>query len=124
MKKYSRKREAILEKVRSTDTHPTAEWIYNQLKPEIPDISIATVYRNLAAFVEDGTILSLGVIDGHERFDGYTVPHPHFVCGGCGKVIDVASDMDPYLNKEVGEKFDLQISHHELTFRGKCGECR
>ena len=47
MKNYSRQREAILEVLRSTDTHPTANWIYTEVKKTIPNISLGTVYRNL-----------------------------------------------------------------------------
>ena len=47
IQKKSRKRDAILACVCSTDTHPTAEWVYTQLKPDIPDLSLGTVYRNL-----------------------------------------------------------------------------
>ena len=50
VRKHSRKRDAILECLRCTTSHPTAEWIYTQLKPTIPDLSLATVYRNLAMF--------------------------------------------------------------------------
>ena len=44
MQKKSRKRDAILACVCSTDTHPTAEWVYTQLKPDIPDLSLGPVY--------------------------------------------------------------------------------
>ena len=124
MKKYSRKREAILEKVRSTDSHPTAEWVYTQLKPDIPDISMATVYRNLSAFVEDGTVVSLGVIGGQEHFDGCVVPHPHFVCSKCGRVIDIDQRLDPYADSAVREQFQLDVTHHELVFYGLCEDCK
>ncbi len=61
VRKHSRKRDAILECLRCTTSHPTAEWVYNQLKPTIPDLSLATVYRNLAIFKAEGTIDSVGV---------------------------------------------------------------
>ena len=48
-RKRSKKRDAILSCLCNTDTHPSAEWIYHQLKPQIPDLSLATVYRNLAS---------------------------------------------------------------------------
>ena len=60
-KRYSAKREAILQVLRGTDTHPTAEWVFQQLKPQFPDLSLGTVYRNLAAFRQDGTLISVGV---------------------------------------------------------------
>lgn len=64
---YSRKREAILSAICSTDIHPTADWIYQKLKPIYPDLSLGTVYRNIARFKEDGLIISVGVVEGQER---------------------------------------------------------
>ena len=64
IQKKSRKRDAILACVCSTDTHPTAEWVYTQLKPDIPDLSLGTVYRNLAMFRREGIIGSAGVVNG------------------------------------------------------------
>ena len=85
-RRYSPKREAILECLRSTHNHPAAEWGYAQLKPSIPDLSLATVYRNLGQFRKDGTIQVIGNVDGEERYDGDTSPHSHFICRSCGKV--------------------------------------
>ena len=76
MQKKSRKRDAILACVCSTDTHPTAEWVYTQLKPEIPDLSLGTVYRNLAMFRREGIIGSAGVVNGLERYDRVTCGCP------------------------------------------------
>ena len=64
VRKHSRKRDAILSCVRGTTCHPTAEWVYTQLKPEIPDLSLGTVYRNLAMFKQDGEIVSVGTVAG------------------------------------------------------------
>ena len=46
-KKHSKKREAIREALMNTKEHPSAEMLYTKLKNEIPDLSLATVYRNL-----------------------------------------------------------------------------
>ena len=58
--RHSPKREAILECLRSTTCHPSAEWVYAQLKPRIPDLSLATVYRNLARFRAEGAVQVIG----------------------------------------------------------------
>ena len=84
--KRFRKRDAILTCLRQTVVHPSADWVFAQLKPEIPDLSLGTVYRNLALFKEQGLIMSLGTVNGVERFDGNTEPHVHFICTECGKV--------------------------------------
>ena len=58
--RYSPKRDAILQCLRSTTCHPSAEWVYSQLKPRIPDLSLATVYRNLARFRAEGAVQVIG----------------------------------------------------------------
>ena len=85
----SKNRQAILELLRSTKTHPTAEWVYSQLHEQFPKMSLATVYRNIAQLKEAGLIDSLGIIDGSERLDGDTSPHSHAVCTVCGRVFDI-----------------------------------
>lgn len=121
---YSRKREAILEAVRSTTSHPTAEWVYQKLKPKFPDLSLGTVYRNLAQFKRDGTIASVGVVNGQERFDGNIRPHTHFVCSNCACVLDIA---DEYIGAdqvaEAEKKYRLRIDSSEVLFRGLCPNC-
>ena len=122
--RYSRKREAILAALRSTRTHPTAEWIYQALKPEHQDLSLGTVYRNLALFQQQGLIRSVGVVDGHERFDAFTAPHSHFICTCCRAVIDLPElPPDEALNHAVSEQYGFAVDYHDLTFYGICDEC-
>lgn len=119
-RKRSRKRDAIYECVRATKSHPTAEWVYGQLKPTIPDLSLGTVYRNLAMFRQEGKIVSVGTVDGMERFDANTVPHAHFVCTHCNAVIDVDVPLPEELIAAVGCG---SVRHCELTFFGVCKSC-
>jgi len=123
-RKYSRKRKAILDMIRSTDTHPTADWVYENLRKSIPDISLGTVYRNIAIFKSEGLIISVGVVDGQERFDGNTREHTHFVCERCGAVLDIGEELDPSVNELVGKKNGVEVSSHQLTFFGLCKDCK
>ena len=72
--------------IQSTDCHPSAEWVYQTLKPTHPDLSLGTVYRNLVLFQQQGLIQSIGVVKGQERFDGCIAPHSHLICTCCGAV--------------------------------------
>ena len=117
--RYSRKREAILEAIRSVDCHPSADWIYQKLKPEFPDLSLGTVYRNLAAFRDDGTLITVGVVAGQERFDGNTAEHPHFVCEKCGAVLDVAVAGE--ISADPGS--DYTVHRCDVTLKGLCPVC-
>ena len=66
---FSAKREAIYQTLASTKTHPTAEWVYEQLKPKIPDLSLGTVYRNISVFFFFFLAKSVVVLIVHVRFD-------------------------------------------------------
>ncbi|MDR0387933.1 MAG: transcriptional repressor [Treponema sp.] len=132
-RKHSEKRDAILKAIRSTQSHPGAQWIYNKLKPSIPSLSLGTVYRNLNVFLEEGSVVSAGVVDGEERFDGRVNPHPHLVCCRCGKIADLPcsagegpmpADGDGLREaggSELPEGF--VIDYRKTVYYGLCGEC-
>ena len=123
--KHFRKRDAILQCVRSTTTHPSAEWVFENVRTEVPDISLATVYRNLSLFKDQGLIASLGTVKGIERFDGNTDPHVHFICTGCGAVMDLPEISVPQeLNEAVSRSSGGRVETCQLSFTGLCGECR
>ena len=122
--RHSKKRDAIIAALKSTDLHPSAEWIYFQLKEIYPDISLGTVYRNLSQFKQQGLIASLGYVAGVERFDGNTLPHVHFVCSCCGRILDLHHLQVPQkLCDRAAEETGAQIDHCHLTFNGQCEEC-
>lgn len=123
--KHFRKRDAILTCLHSTTVHPSAEWVYDQLKSEHSDISLATVYRNLALFKKQGLITSLGTVDGVERFDGNTTPHVHFICTRCSKVLDLPGIEPPEaLNTAAAQCAGGRVDGCQLTFTGVCGTCQ
>ena len=122
--KHFKKREAILNCLRSTNTHPTAEWVYAQLKTEYPDISLGTVYRNLALFKEQGLVISVGTVNGVERFDADTEPHVHFICRECHKVDDLPGMIIPAsLTADVDRYTGGRTETCSLSFTGTCREC-
>ncbi len=124
VRKHSRKRDAILASLRATTCHPTAEWIYHDLKPKFPDLSLGTVYRNLSMFKEEGLAISVGTVDGLERFDGNTAPHTHFICTGCRAVLDLheISLSDDFL-QNVHQTAGGSITDYRLSFYGLCPDC-
>lgn len=121
---FSKKREAILTAIRGTTSHPTAEWVYQTLKPDYPDLSLGTVYRNMAQFKEDGVIISVGVVNGQERYDGNVRPHTHFVCSECNSVIDIPGEyIGQEVSAKVAEKHHLRVDSSEVLFHGICTQC-
>ena len=122
--KQFRKRNAILECLKATDLHPSADTVHEMLRAEHPDISLATVYRNLALFKKQGIIQSIGTVNGIERFDANTDPHVHFVCTGCDAVLDFPQvEVPTSLGTNAEKQTGCQIAGCQLTFTGLCQNC-
>ena len=119
----SRKRDAILACLRSTETHPSAEWIYENLKPDYPDLSLGTVYRNLAQFREQGLLRCVTTVNGVERLDACTEPHTHFVCDCCGAVIDAPFSCDTGREEAAARGSGFSVRSCEVLLRGLCPAC-
>lgn len=122
--KQFRKRNAILTCLRSTHAHPSAEMLHEMLLTQHPDISLATVYRNLTLFKNQGIIQSLGTVGGIERFDGNTQPHVHFICSCCHAIIDLPQLAVPeQLRSTVEAATGGQVGECQLSFTGTCQSC-
>ena len=120
----SKQREAVLRVLRSTTSHPTADWIYDQVRKEIPNISLGTVYRNLKLLKEEGEVLDLDMAGNFSRFDGNNENHYHFRCEDCGRVFDIDEPVDRCIEERVSQKTGFRVSHHRLEFRGLCDSCQ
>ncbi len=120
--KQFRKRNAILNCLMNTDTHPSAEMVHQMLQQTHPDISQATVYRNLALFKKQGRITSVATVNGIERFDANTEPHVHFICNGCDAVMDMHQIPVP---AQLGSGCTgCRVESCQLTFTGLCSSCQ
>lgn len=120
--KKSKKRDRILELVRGTTSHPTAEWVYLRLKDEMPELSLATVYRNLEQLTEGGYLLKLP--GDTARYDGNTAAHHHLRCDGCKKVFDLPIPFDRSLAEKMVVGTGFEVTGYTIDFHGICPECR
>ena len=123
-RKQFRKRNAILTYLQATNEHPSAEMVYMGVKQDCPDISLATVYRNLALFRDQGLVQCVGTVKGVERFDGNTAPHVHFFCTECGSVLDLPEVEAPaQLSEAVENGTGGKVNMYSLSFAGICKNC-
>ncbi|MDY7019245.1 MAG: transcriptional repressor [Chloroflexota bacterium] len=97
----SKQKKAILRVLRDTTSHPTGGWIYNEVRKEIPDISLGTVYRNLKVLRKKGEILELEYGNTFRRFDGNRHKNYHFRCEKCGRVFNVDEPIDGDIDESV-----------------------
>ena len=121
--RFTPQRQAILEYLLSTDTHPTAEEIYKQVKQKFPGVSLGTIYNTLNMLKEHNFILELPCGDMSSRFDGNPVNHYHVMCTKCSKVVDFHSDLID-MNELAAEKTGFEIHTHSLIFYGICPDCQ
>lgn len=121
----SKQKEAILDVLRNTKSHPTAEWIYTKAREDIPNLSLGTVYRNLSLFVNEGMVNKISVGDGNDHFDFNTKPHSHFVCDNCGSIIDIDLAFEENKIKEyITSDFNGVIRGQRIIFYGLCDDCK
>jgi len=121
--RMTRQKRVILEVLKDTTSHPTADWVYEKVRRKIPNISLGTVYRNLNILKNQGEILELSYGKGFSRYDGTPDNHYHFTCESCGKVYDVDCPVAHNLDEEVEAGMGFKVAHHRLEFYGVCKDC-
>lgn len=119
--KYSRQRELVREAVLHSDCHPTADDIYHQVRLKEPNVSLATVYRNLHQLVEHGMIRRIVIPGDSDRFDRRLAAHEHMICTACGRVVDVFFDQPPL--RLLGQATDVPLTAYDLVLYGLCPHC-
>lgn len=120
----SRQRDRLLEMLRETGSHPTADWLYHSLKDEFPNLSLGTVYRNLTILIEQGLVKKIDFGSTFDRFEAHTSPHYHFICESCGSISDLELPVDDSLNDRVTKETPFAASRHRIEFFGICDKCR
>jgi len=123
--RITKPRLVILDILRNTTTHPTAEEVYDLVKPRIPNISLGTVYRTLNVLEELGLLRKLSCEQSFYRYDGNVNMHYHAVCLGCGRVFDVNGELlDNLLKERFSVETGFTITGHKLELYGYCNECK
>lgn len=120
VKRYSRQRELIYQTLCATREHPTADMVYQWLKPENPNLSLATVYRNLNLLADEGIITRMPF--PVERYDANTHPHAHLRCDACGGVCDLDLPYDAELDA-AASMLGHRVNGHSVLFSGVCAHC-
>lgn len=120
----TRQREAILRVLRCSDSHPSADEVYDEVRKLVPHISKGTVYRNLRTLVENGEISELNLGGVTSRFEYRYHPHYHFRCTKCGQVFDLDEPVDHALDKRIAEHTGFSVACHLLEFHGLCRDCQ
>jgi Fe2+ or Zn2+ uptake regulation protein len=124
--KLTPQRIAIVRELADDLSHPTAQALFERLRPAFPTMSFATVYSTLDVLVDHGLTGALAADHGSRgvRFDPNVEPHHHAICDACGSVIDIPLDAlegTPAPRLLQGSRF--RVLREERTYRGLCDRC-
>ena len=122
MMRNSKQREIILDIVKGTKDHFTADMIYVEARKQLPNISLGTVYRNLGQLVANRTIKTIN-INGVVRYDAFLNSHQHFFCRACNGVYDIEISTEEFMSK-VDAKTNHKVDKCQVQLFGICEKCQ
>ncbi len=125
--RQTKQKEIIMKALYEIPGHPTAEILYAALKKDHPNLSLATVYRNLNQFASDGVVQKLEFPSEPARFDIHANDHPHAICRDCGNIFDVPADtltpVTSYISQVISEDLEFEVDTLEILATGLCAAC-
>ena len=125
MKNYSKQREDLLNILKNSSSHPTAEELYEKTKEKIPSVSRGTVYRNLKDLVDEGYIIKISMASGADRYDYIHKKHNHIICKSCGTVKDFEYNFDlEDVKQSVIKQTEVSPLLDGVIMYGICEKCK
>ncbi|MFQ6111169.1 MAG: Fur family transcriptional regulator [Nitrospinota bacterium] len=122
--KITKQRQVILQALKDTHSHPSADWLYDRVKAKIPNVSLGTIYRNLQLMKEHNFIRKVDAGSGIGRFDGNPSPHSHVICLRCGEIKDLDIECPKDLDEQAARLSGYKVLPEGLEFKGYCPNCR
>jgi Fur family ferric uptake transcriptional regulator len=122
-RRKTQQRKVVLEELQKLTSHPTALELYEIVRRRLPNISLATVYRNLEFLAQTKMIQKLESAGSKARFDYDVSSHHHVRCTRCGRVDDIHGLPADLVGNEVKKHTTYKILGHRLEFLGICPEC-
>ena len=121
--RFTTQRAAVYRVLSGTSSHPTADDVFTSVRERIPDISLATVYKALEAFVTCGVARKLSFGVGPARYDGRTDDHEHIRCLSCGRVQDIEGLRPRDWMEGLAEMTPFNVVGYRLELEGYCPDC-
>lgn len=122
--RYSQQRENIRKGLEKFCIHPSAEELYMELKPENPNLSLATVYRNLNKLAESGQIKKIEGLSGQVHYDHNVCEHFHIICVNCNRIADLPSELANSAKTILEKENDFKVLSYDIVVKGLCSKCK
>jgi Fur family ferric uptake transcriptional regulator len=124
-KPVTTQRRLLLSVMQEAGRHLDAKELYRRASERDPNISLATVYRNLRVFEEQGLINERHLGQAHCYYEMKRLgEHQHLVCEACGQVTEFESPLIRKLVAEVQRKNNFSVTKVELYLEGHCHKCK
>ena len=121
--RLTKQRKLILDKLKKTGFHPTAIEIYDEVRKQLPTISLGTVYRNLEILCRQGSIRKIESCGDQKRFDANSENHLHIICSSCGRIQDVENQPEIDVSNLIDIDTEFSIIEVRLELLGLCPDC-
>jgi Fur family peroxide stress response transcriptional regulator len=116
-------RLVIYQALAASEQHPTPESIYEQVRQQVPSISLGTVYKNIRTFVEAGLLREVSLLHDSLRLDANLTSHHHLVCIRCKSIQDLPAEaVEPVRLKQLPPG-GFRPERYSVEVLGLCANC-
>ena len=117
-------RQVVLEVLRHTTAHPTAQQVFLMALEQQPKIGFATVYRTLDLLVQHGLAQEIfRDKDGAAHYDANVSRHDHAICDRCARIEDVSAPLHALAHNIIERSVGFRVYSHATAFTGLCADC-
>ncbi|MBT3233309.1 MAG: transcriptional repressor [Calditrichaeota bacterium] len=121
--RMTKQRKIIVDVLKKSNDHPTADLIYQKVRRKLPRISLGTVYRNLEILEQIGMIRKINSDGTRMRFEFSSEEHNHIRCTECGSIEDLKIDCAPPLGN-ISEESGYEVIGCDQEYYGICPSCQ
>ena len=118
----TKQRRVVYETIKNTHSHPTADWVFEKVRRQLPKVSLGTVYRNLGVLKDEGLVREIYGNDRRAHYDADISKHAHFICSGCDQIIDVR-DVKNIDWRTMKDLVGCEVEEQTTVFTGRCPGC-
>jgi len=121
MARKTEQRRWIRHVFQTTERPLTPQEVLTRAQRHISGLGIATVYRNLKSFNEEGWLKAVELPAEPTRYELADLDyHHHFQCDDCGRVYNI-----PGSPNDMASLYpeNYQVSRHQVLLYGQCAEC-
>ena len=119
----TKQRQCVLQVIRGSEKHLTANEVFEIARGLLPGISFATVYNSLRFLKTEGLIGEIQLAPGAHRYDRKLSQHDHAICNSCGMIVDLEMAVPKQILTKATELSNFQPVSIEFTLRGLCPAC-